>query len=65
MTQKFIHKGYTLTQTDYNYHCMIFDEDGYMIRHVSHDKPLTEEKAMGLIERYIFLTGTPEWGEGE
>lgn len=65
MTQKFIHKGYTLTQTDYNYHCMIFDEDGYMIRHVSYDKPLTDEKAREFIERYISIAGIPEGVEIE
>lgn len=30
MTQKFTHKGYTLSQTDYNYHYMIFSDDGYV-----------------------------------
>lgn len=56
MTQKFTHKGYTLTQTDYNCHFMIFTSDGRMVRHVSYDKPLTEEKAMEFIEHYIFLS---------
>lgn len=55
MTQKFTHKGYTLTQTDYNYHYMIFASDGRMVMHVSYDKPLTEEKAREFIEHYIFL----------
>lgn len=57
MTQKFTHKGYTLTQTDYNYHYMIFASDGHMVMHVPHDKLLTEEKARGFIEHYIFLAG--------
>lgn len=57
MTQKFTHKGYTLTQTDRNYHYMIFDSDGYMVMHVPYGKPLTEEKAREFIEYYIFLSG--------
>lgn len=57
MTQKFNHKGYTLTQTDYNYHCTIFNSDGHMVMHVPYDKPLTEEKAREFIEHYIFLAG--------
>lgn len=58
MTQKFTHKVYTLTQTDCNYHYMIFDSDGHMVMHVPYDKPLTEEKARELIDHYIFLAGT-------
>lgn len=58
MTQKFTHKGHTLTQTDYNYHYMIFASDGHMVMHVPYDKPLTEEKAREFIEHYIFLVGT-------
>lgn len=55
MIQEFTHKGYTLKQTDYNYHYMIFAGDGHMVMHVPYDKPLTEEKARELIEHYIFL----------
>lgn len=55
--QKFTHKGYTLTQTDYNRHFMIFANDGHMVMHVPYEKPLTEEKAREFIEHYIFLTG--------
>lgn len=55
MTQKFTHKGYTLTQTDYNYHYMIFDGGGNMVMHVPYDKPLAEERAREFIEHYIFL----------
>lgn len=58
MTQKFTHKGYTLTQTDCNYHFMIFASDGHMVMHVPYNKPLTEEKARKFIEHYIFLAGT-------
>lgn len=55
MTQKFTYKGYTLTQTDYNYHYMIFDSDGRMVMHVSYGgKLMTEEKAKKLIEHYFF-----------
>lgn len=57
MTQKFTHKGYTLTQTDYNYHFMIFTGGGHMVMHAQYDKPLTEEKAREFIEHYIFLAG--------
>lgn len=57
MTQKFTHKGYTLTQTDYNCHFMIFASDGHMVMHVPYDKPLTEERAREFIEHYIFLYG--------
>lgn len=55
MTQKFTHKGYMLTQTDYNYHYMILDGDGHIVMHVPYDKPLKEEKAREFIEHYIFL----------
>lgn len=55
MTQNFTHKGYTLSQTDCNYHYMIFDSDGHMVMHVPYDKPLTEEKAREFIDGYIFL----------
>lgn len=57
MTMKFQHKGFTLSQTDYNYHYMIFTEDGHMVMHVPYDKPITEEKAKEFIEHYIFLAG--------
>lgn len=57
MTQKFTHKGYTLIQTDYNYHYMIFASDGRMVMHVPYDKPLTEEKAREFIEHYLLLSG--------
>lgn len=57
MTQKFTHKGYALTQTDYNNHFMIFASDGHMVMHIPYDKPLTEEKAREFIEHYIFLAG--------
>lgn len=57
MTQKFTHKGYTLTQTDYNCHFMIFTSDGRMVMHAPYDKPLTEEKAWECIEHYLLLTG--------
>ncbi len=57
MTQKFTHKGYTLTQTDYNYHYMIFASDGHMVMRVPYDKPLTEEKAREFIEHYLLLSG--------
>lgn len=57
MTQNFTHKGYTLSQTDYNYHYMIFAEDGHMVMHVPYDKPLTEQKAKEFVEHYIFLAG--------
>ncbi len=56
MAKKFTHKGYTLTQTDYNHHFMIFASDGHMVMHVPYDKSLTEEKAMEFIEYYIFLS---------
>lgn len=49
----FKHKGYTLSQTGYNYHYMIFAEDGRMVMHVPYDKPVTEEKAREFIEGYI------------
>lgn len=54
---KFKHKGYTLSQTEHNYHYMIFAEDGRMVMHVPYDKPVTEEKVREFIEGYIFLAG--------
>ena len=56
MAQKCTHKGFTLVQTDYNYHYMIFAKDGHRVMHVPYDKPLTEEKARDCIENYILLT---------
>lgn len=53
---EFEHKGYTLSQTYYNNHYMIFDKDGRMIMHVPYDKPITtQEKAAELIEHCIML----------
>lgn len=49
------HKGYTLTQADYNNHYMIFDSDGHMVMHVPYDKPITKEKTVEFIEHYITL----------
>lgn len=49
MTQKLTHKGYTLSQTDYNYHYMIFSSNGHMVMHVPYDKPLTQEEAREFI----------------
>lgn len=57
MVKRFSYKGYTLTQTDYNYHYMIFNSDGHRVMHVPYDKPITKEKARELIEHYIFLAG--------
>ena len=57
MTQKFAHKGYTLSQTDYNHHYTIFVSDGHMVMHVPYDKPMTKEKAREFIEHYVFLAG--------
>ncbi len=50
------HKGYTLQQAaKCNHHFMIFAEDGHMVIHVPHNKPLTEERAKEFIEGYILL----------
>lgn len=57
MVKRFSYKGYTLTQTDYNYHYMIFNSDGHRVMHVPYDKPITKEKAREFIEHYIFLAG--------
>lgn len=57
MTQKFIHKGYALVQTDYNCHYMIFAEDGRMVMHVPYSKQITEEQAREFIEGYIMFAG--------
>lgn len=65
MTQKFTHKGYTLTQADCNYHFMIFASDEHMVMHVQYTKPLTEKRAKEFIEHYIFLAGKlDEVGDG-
>lgn len=63
MTQRFTHKGYTLTQTDYNYNYMIFNSDGRMVMRVPYNNPLTEEKARECIEHYITLAGIDEVGD--
>ena len=60
MSKKFTHKGYTLTQADYNYHYMIFDKSGDMVMHCPYSKPITEDKAKELIEHYISFTNIPE-----
>lgn len=52
---KFKHKGYTLSQTNYNYHYMIFAEDGHMVMHVPYNKPVAEEEAKKFIEHSIYL----------
>lgn len=57
MVKRFSYKGHTLTQTDYNYHYMIFNSDGHRVMHVPYDKPITKEKAREFIEHYIFLAG--------
>lgn len=57
MTQKFIHKGYALAQTDYNCHYMIFAKDGRMVMHVPYSKQITEEQAREFIEGYIMFAG--------
>lgn len=57
MVKRFSYKGYTLSQTDYNYHYMIFNSDGHRVMHVPYDKPITKEKAREFIDHYIFLAG--------
>lgn len=57
MTQKFIHKGYALAQTEYNCHYMIFAKDGRMVMHVPYSKQITEEQAREFIEGYIMFAG--------
>lgn len=52
---KYTYKGYTLSQTDYNNHFVIFAEDGRMVMHVPYNKSLTEEKAKEMIENYLIL----------
>lgn len=54
---KLKHKGYTLSQAEYNYHFMIFTEDGRMVMHVPYNKPVTEKKAKEFIEGYIMFAG--------
>lgn len=51
----YTHKGYTLSQTNYNYHYMIFDGNGNMVMHVPYKKPITQEMAVEFIEHYISL----------
>lgn len=58
---KITYKGYTLAQTDYNYHYTVFASDGHMVMHVPYGEPMTEKKAKEFIENYIMLTG--ELGE--
>lgn len=60
MNKVFKHKGYTLQQTDYNYHYMIFDEDMKMTLHAQYGKPVTEEKAVEFIEQYILISEEAE-----
>lgn len=54
---KLKYKGYTLSQAEYNYHFMIFAEDGRMVMHVPYNKPVTEEKAKEFIEGCIMFAG--------
>ena len=47
------HKGYTLVQTDYNWHFGIFDANGKMVFHAQCTKRLTDEEAIEQIKSFI------------
>lgn len=51
--RKWEHKGYTLIQTDYNWHFMIYDKEGRAVMHASCTCPLTDDEAIENIERLI------------
>ena len=48
----FEHKGYTLQQSDYNNHFIIFKDDK-MVCHAQYDKKITEDEAKEKIDFYI------------
>lgn len=48
------HKGYTLTQNDYNHHFMI-THNNQMVVHSQYHKPLSKEEAIEKIENFIQL----------
>ena len=51
---EYTHKGYTLSQADYNNHYVIFGSNGDLRMHVPYKYPITtQEKAVELIEHYI------------
>lgn len=48
------HKGYTLVQTEYNWHFMIYEtETGRMVMHAQGTRPLTDEEAKRSIEEML------------
>jgi hypothetical protein len=49
----FEYKGYTLVQSAYNNHYMIYDETGKMVMHCQHEKKLSEKAAQEQIEFFI------------
>ena len=50
------HKGYTIQQTDYNNHYMIFNDNGEMVMHCSCTKKLNEDGLKEAIESFIRLS---------
>jgi len=51
------YKGYKLTQAKINNHFTIFNKNGEMVMHAQYDKPLTHERAVELIERFVSTYG--------
>lgn len=47
------YEGYTLVQTDYNWHFAIYDKDGNFAMHASCTQPLTDEEAIQNIKDLI------------
>lgn len=47
------YKGYKLTQSYYNHHYLIFDNNDELVIHAQCTEPLTENEAKQQIETYI------------
>ena len=54
----FSYKGYTLVQSGFNNHYMIFDKDGHARMHVQCTKRLTDQEKIEHIEEFMKLTNS-------
>lgn len=51
------YKGYTVKQSNYNYHYIVCNENDHMVMHCQYDKPLTEDTAKEIVDFYIMIRG--------
>jgi hypothetical protein len=55
---RYTYKNYTLEQSNYNNHYMIFDKEGNMICHCSCTKILTDEEKKEAIRNHLKIRET-------